>query len=108
MTSSPVHAGEHILDLNGLKLTIYRPSSAIISAIQNDKRAIENIILDLKNSAPEGVADILRRVTIVGGSVQLQTSTVDVTVGANQDEQRRTSRAKQAVPSQVRNKLPHS
>jgi hypothetical protein len=49
-----------------------RPSSAIISAIQNEKRAFENVLLNLKNSSPEDRARILDEVTIDGGSIQIQ------------------------------------
>ncbi|KIM94096.1 hypothetical protein OIDMADRAFT_136410 [Oidiodendron maius Zn] len=78
-----------------------RPSSAIISAIQNDKQAIENIILDLKNSAPEEVAGILRRITIVGGSVQLTASTIDAAEDANQDGQHHNPLLR--TPAKLRN-----
>lgn len=88
-TYNLVHNGKTVLGLDGFNNLIYRPSSAIISAIQNEKQAIENIILDLKNSAPEEVAGILRRVTIVGGSVQLPTSKlIHAPVDANENEQR--------------------
>jgi hypothetical protein len=49
-----------------------RPSSAIISAIQNEKRAIERIIVNLKNSTPEEIASILDTVTVDGGSIKIQ------------------------------------
>ena len=55
-----------------------RPSSAIIAAVQNEKRVFENIILDLKkSSSPEQVATILQRVTVLDGSVQLQQSSYE-------------------------------
>ena len=51
---------------------VRRPSSAIISAIQNEKQAIERIIVSLKNSTPEEAASILDTVTVDGGSIKIQ------------------------------------
>jgi hypothetical protein len=68
-------------------LNIYRPSSAIISAIQNEKQTIENIIVELKNSSPEEVATILRSVNIVAGSVQLPKARSDAVEDLHRPEQ---------------------
>ncbi|RFU33094.1 hypothetical protein B7463_g3230, partial [Scytalidium lignicola] len=67
--------------LHALELADFvEPSSAIISAIQDEKQAIENIILDLKNTTtPEETASILDRVTVVNGSVQIPKSNNDNT-----------------------------
>ncbi|KAH8586181.1 nitrogen assimilation transcription factor nirA [Bisporella sp. PMI_857] len=64
-----------------------RPSSAIISAIQTEKRAIESIIVNLKQSSPEEVVRILQCVTIIDGSVQLPVPRSGAGGGSNHHDQ---------------------
>jgi hypothetical protein len=55
-----------------LTCLLFRPSSAIISAIQNEKRAFETILLKLKNSTPDERARISDQISIVNGAVNIQ------------------------------------
>ncbi|KAH8817021.1 fungal-specific transcription factor domain-containing protein [Xylogone sp. PMI_703] len=80
-----------------------RPSSAIISAIQNEKQAIENIVLGLKSaSTPEEIASILERVTIVNGSVQVPKSKDDTT--KDQEPPQRQERQLLRTPERSRSR----
>jgi hypothetical protein len=55
-----------------LTCLLFRSSSAIISAIQNEKRAFETILLKLKNSTPDERARVLDQTSVVNGSVNIQ------------------------------------
>ena len=55
-----------------LTCSLFRPSSAIISAIQNEKRAFETILLKLKSSTPDERARILDQLSIFNGAINIQ------------------------------------
>lgn len=65
--------------IRSLLLTVkpHRPSLAIIAAIQDDKRAIEKILVRLKNASPEEAAGILEDITVVDGAVKTRTTPSD-------------------------------
>ncbi|WEW58853.1 hypothetical protein PRK78_004321 [Emydomyces testavorans] len=46
-----------------------RPSTAIVNALQAEKTALENVLLQLKRAAPDEVAGILESIPIVDGNV---------------------------------------
>ncbi len=56
--------------------SLFRPSSTIISAIQNEKRAFETILLKLKNSTPDERARFLDQISTVNGAVNIQEAQV--------------------------------
>jgi hypothetical protein len=60
-----------LVNWQGTDATI-RPSTAIISAIQKEKRTIESIIVTLKNSTPEEVTSILDSINVNDGLIEIQ------------------------------------
>lgn len=73
-----------------------RPSSAIISAIQNEKQAIEKILLNLKNAATlEETTSILEQVVVVEGSIQIPKPKDDSTPDSRSHPQRQEGAALQ-------------
>ncbi|TPX21296.1 hypothetical protein DIZ76_015252 [Coccidioides immitis] len=50
-----------------------RPSTAIVNALQGEKRALEDVVLRLKRASPDEVAGILESIPIVDGNVVVKT-----------------------------------
>lgn len=70
--------------------SIYRPSSAIINSIQNEKRAIEKILVRLKHASPEETASILDEIVIINGAVKFSQSPHDQDVEVSRHWSSRT------------------
>ncbi|KAF8847100.1 nitrogen assimilation transcription factor NirA [Acephala macrosclerotiorum] len=47
-----------------------RPSSAIISAIQSEKRSLETVLIKLKTATPEEATSLLSDITIIDGCIR--------------------------------------
>ncbi|KUJ06692.1 uncharacterized protein LY89DRAFT_403835 [Mollisia scopiformis] len=83
-----------------------RPSSAIISAIQSEKRSLERVLVRLKNASPEEAAIILNDVTVVDGSIKHRTTETTVSNDLDGYDWASGDRIQQSPPEEPRNPPP--
>ncbi|KKY27693.1 putative nitrogen assimilation transcription factor nira [Phaeomoniella chlamydospora] len=62
-----------------------RPTRAVINTLQSQKRALDQVIIELKKASPEGREIILQSIAVGDASVKLPQSTQTVSNGDSQD-----------------------